>query len=550
MNQEKSLKGFLQSAVISLFLAVFYLGVLKPFNVLEVPNLKAQDLFFRIRNQLTSPPQVLDQIELIIIDDESIEKSNQKWPFKRKIFADLVNDLSEANPRVIAFDFVFSGKSDPVDDFLLSSSFEKARKVILASFVDTNGNYILPYQELLSQATAVGIINKIQDRDLTVRRANLIYPDAEGQIVGLPWELEIAKIARGFRENELNVSSQGIQVGGLKIPFYKNKKALVNYRFDFAEIKPVRFWGLSKNQDLRSKFSGKIVLIGTTSKVLHDFYHTPLGLLPGVVINLNFLANILSNDFIKPLPSAFITLCLFLFSFAGIYLGLQSGVLTAFLTFGGLSFLFLLLSFGLFLKNYLSDYFTPLLFGWFSFVAVSFYRYFFTLLENIQLRTKVALDPLTGLYNRRFLESNINQVLEKNRELSVLMIDIDNFKIINDTYGHQFGDDVIKNISFAIKEELREGDTAVRYGGEEFCVILPKTTKLEAADLGEKIRTSVSARKFSYVNQVAHFTVSIGVASSKSDQLMASRSLIRAADQALYDAKKTGKNKVALFQNL
>ena len=536
MNKIQS-KTLFRSILAGVCLAIFYLAILKPTGALAIPNLKAQDLFFKIRKNILKPPAILDQIALIIIDDESIEKLNQKWPFQRKVFAELIQDVAKANPRVLASDFVFSGKSDPVDDFLLASAIEQAGSVVLASFVDTNGNYILPHNEFLSQAAGVGIINKIQDQDLTVRRANMGYLDADGKTAGLPWEVEIARIASGVRE----------------VNFHK-PKIRINYRFDFKKIKPIQFWklkGQNTRADLESQFEGKIVLIGTTSKILHDFYHTPLGLMPGVVINMNLLASILSQDFLKPLPLLVPAFFLFLLSFFGIYLSLQLSVLPAFLIYVSGSLLFLLFSFVLFLNNFLSDYFTPLLFGWLGFITVSFYRYFFTLLENIQLRTKVSIDPLTGLYNRRFLEPGINTALERSGEIgiSVLMIDIDNFKAINDTYGHPFGDDVLKNVSFIIKEQLRANDIAVRYGGEEFCIVLSKTGKDEAVQIGERMCQEIAKRKFSYVNQVARFTVSVGVASSAADKLPASRSLIRAADRALYHAKKTGKNRVSSYQN-
>ncbi len=201
MNKIQS-KTLLRPVLISACLSVFYLALLKPVGILETPNLKAQDLLFKIRNSILKTPPVLDQIALIIIDDESIEKLNQKWPFQRKVFAELIENVSKANPRVLAFDFVFSGKSDPVDDFLFASAIEHSPPVVLASFVDTNGNYIVPHHEFLAHAAATGIINKIQDQDLTVRRANMVYQDAEGKTVGLPWELEIARLAKG--ESELN----------------------------------------------------------------------------------------------------------------------------------------------------------------------------------------------------------------------------------------------------------------------------------------------------------------------------------------------------------
>lgn len=523
----------LRALSISFILMLLYLGLLRPLGALETLSLKAQDLLFKVRRHISQPPDVLKEMLLIVVDDESIEQMNQRWPFPRKVFADLIDQLSVKKPKLLAFDFVFSGKSDPVDDFLLANSIERAPPVVLASYVDViTKNYILPDSELLSRAAGAGIINKMQDHDLTVRRANLIYPDVEGSIVGWPWEIEIAKVLFGLDSKQFKV--------------WQSRKTFINYRFDLSHVKRLQFWQLVQNQTLGDLAAGKIVLIGTTSKALHDFHRTPLGLMPGVVINMNLLANILSHDFLKLLPVPWVALFLLVFSFCGIYLSWRFEILSATVCFSAVTALFLLLTFGLFLKEYVFDYLTPLVFGWLGFFVVSFYRYFFTLLENIQLRTKTVTDPLTGLYNRRVLEASIEKGLEKNSEngVSILMIDIDNFKSINDQYGHQFGDDVLKNISFAVKEELRKQDVGCRYGGEEFCVVLPDTRKDHAVQIAERIRSKVENHKFSYVNQMAHFTVSIGVASSQADQLMASRSLIRAADQALYEAKHKGKNRV------
>ncbi len=539
-----------KAALVGLLLMIFYLSVLKPYSVLEIPKLKTQDLFFKIRNSFLKPRAILNDIILIVADDESIEKVNQKWPFKRSLFADLINDLVKVNPRVIAFDFVFSGKGEPLDDFLFSQAVESAGNVILASFVDTNGNYILPSENFLVYAESSGVINKLQDRDLVVRRANLVYQDKLGQIVGLPWELEIARQVSGLNRNDLKLSKNRMTLGTFNIPFNEDKKIFINYRFNLKDTQHIPFWKLMEDKNLLQTFKGKIVLIGATSKVLHDYYRTRVGIMPGVVINMNLLANFLSHDFLKKTPQVLSLLFLLIFSFGGIYLSFEEKLIRAIIIFAGASILFLVFNFLLFLNNFLTDSSTPLIFGWSGFIAISFYRYIFTLIENIQLRSKVILDPLTGLYNRRLLESSIDQQLEKSgkRELSVMMIDIDNFKHINDTYGHQFGDDVIKNVSFAIKEELHEGAIAVRYGGEEFCVIFPRKSKEEATQIAEKIRKKIAARKFSYVNQVTHFTVSIGVASSKPDQLSASRSLIDGADRALYKAKHNGKNQVAIYE--
>jgi diguanylate cyclase (GGDEF)-like protein len=160
----------------------------------------------------------------------------------------------------------------------------------------------------------------------------------------------------------------------------------------------------------------------------------------------------------------------------------------------------------------------------------------------------------------RFLELTIDQELAKLAagvkkrktdpfdELTVLMIDVDHFKRINDTYGHPFGDEVLKCLGETLKESTRQEDVVVRYGGEEFCVVLAHTGKEEALRIAEKIRKAVEQRKLRYVDQEIRFTISVGVASAREDHLSASRRLIQAADIALYNAKWGGRNLVYSYK--
>jgi len=560
------LSSLLKSALIGLFVSAFYLGILHPFSLLEIPKLKTQDLFFAVRHLFVQPRSVLKDIVLITADDESIEKIHERWPFKRRIYAELLNRISAANPRLIGLDFIFSGKGEPSDDFLLSQAIQESGKVILASFVDAKRNYVLPLEEFRTKAQASGVVNKLLDPDLHVRRAGLFYRDKEGKTVSWPWEVEILISFLGLERGKFELTHDGVFFNSRTnktnffVPVYDHKGMMINYRFNLNDIDRIPLWKALEAKDLSDRLRGKIVLAGATSKILHDDYHTPLGLMSGIVVNTNLLANLLAKDFLKKIPLFLNVSFVFLFVFLASYLGLEGNVLRSLILLSLATGVFFGGFFALFANNYLGDCFSPFLGGWLSFLSIAFYRYFHIFLENVQLKGKVVTDPLTGLYNRRVLESRIDTELEKltnaKRErktdplfdLSVLMVDIDNFKKINDTYGHQFGDDVLKNISFSIKENTRKDDLVARFGGEEFCVILPHTNKEEASQIAEKIRASVQAKKFNYVNQVATFTVSIGVASAKTDHLLASRTLIRAADTALYEAKRTGKNKVSLYQ--
>ncbi|MGL1892475.1 MAG: GGDEF domain-containing protein [Spirochaetaceae bacterium] len=149
-------------------------------------------------------------------------------------------------------------------------------------------------------------------------------------------------------------------------------------------------------------------------------------------------------------------------------------------------------------------------------------------------------DGLTGLYNARYLHKILEEEITKNStesvDLAVIMLDVDNFKNYNDTYGHKQGDLVLKSLADVIKRSAREIDISCRYGGEEFTVILPRTTLSAAEDVAERIRTNFEKLKFT--------TVSIGVSEfihgENVDQI------IERADMALYKAKKGGKNRVEL----
>ena len=156
-------------------------------------------------------------------------------------------------------------------------------------------------------------------------------------------------------------------------------------------------------------------------------------------------------------------------------------------------------------------------------------------------------DPLTGLYNRRYLIAHLNhkitELSETGKPLSVLMIDIDHFKSVNDTFGHAFGDEVLRGVAQGISGGLRDSDTVARYGGEEFVVVMPDTTAGEALTVAERLRTAVAGLAFPVPGKddELSMTVSIGAATS-GHSLESVDSLMERSDQALYGAKRAGRN--------
>jgi two-component system cell cycle response regulator len=155
-------------------------------------------------------------------------------------------------------------------------------------------------------------------------------------------------------------------------------------------------------------------------------------------------------------------------------------------------------------------------------------------------------DGLTNLANRKHLDSLLAEEVQRahrhGRELSVLMVDIDHFKTINDVHGHLAGDRVIAGLAHLLRQRLRADDKLGRYGGEEFCAILPETSLENAAAIAETLRTMVATHPFPVDSKRLTVTVSIGAAALKPK--MQSADLYRLADQMLYRAKNQGRNQV------
>lgn len=171
-------------------------------------------------------------------------------------------------------------------------------------------------------------------------------------------------------------------------------------------------------------------------------------------------------------------------------------------------------------------------------------------LENASLYEKVEkmaiTDPLTGAYNHRVLQDEIKHLLKEKRRFSILFIDLDNFKAFNDSLGHITGDKILKEVVRIVGKEIKKRDTLIRYGGDEFVVVMPEVSKEEAKKVGEKIKEGIKkARKIkSYAKKVGiPLTASMGVVSHPDDGKEL-KTLMRKVDDALYRAKKLGKDKV------
>jgi len=175
------------------------------------------------------------------------------------------------------------------------------------------------------------------------------------------------------------------------------------------------------------------------------------------------------------------------------------------------------------------------------------------LVRRLEVQTELlsklaAFDDLTGVYNRRsmfhHLEAELSRCRRYGRSLGVLMVDIDHFKRVNDEHGHLVGDQALRWVAGTLQNELRSMDFLCRYGGEEFCAILPETNRAGVARAGERLRVAIERNMFDVEGAPMSMSVSVGGASWASDESQEFPDLLARADTALLEAKRSGRNQV------
>ena len=174
-------------------------------------------------------------------------------------------------------------------------------------------------------------------------------------------------------------------------------------------------------------------------------------------------------------------------------------------------------------------------------------------LKNVQehgrIKDLAMRDGLTELFNRRIFDETLAQKVKHPdmRPLSLLIIDLDNFKQVNDTFGHQAGDQVLKTVAKILKESCRGHDLVARFGGEEFAIILSQTKVATAHAIAQRIRNRLAKTAFTFEERQLQMTASIGLATCQEGKSGCTSNLVKQADRALYQAKRSGKNKVCVF---
>jgi len=524
-------------------------------------ELSSLDFSFRMRGSLPSNPHIV----IVEIRDPDITGIG-KWPWKRSWHAAIARALNYLGAKYICFDIIFSEPSTEEDDGLFEGALKITKNVYLPfAFQDTPydlDNALMPLERFYSHAQGIGAVNIETDIDGSVRRSALLFQTKEGAYPSLA--LKVAADYLGMKTQEIKpryvlLSNSESKV---KIPL-ENKRMLINWLGKWGET--FKHYGVvdvlaAYKDQLERKESGidvadfkdSICLIAVTATGLCDTKSSPIQPeYPGVGVIATAISNILDKNFIYTPPLWVNILILYLLA-----------LLPSFLIFGEkplkeTAFVFLVggvyfgAEFLLFKKGVYIDLFRPLLGLFASYLSVETYNFVRIAVERQAFFKMSVTDGLTGLYNIRYFKMLVETEIKlaksgSVKNFAIVMSDVDHFKHFNDTYGHQVGDLVLKEVANVLKNSVRSTHIVARYGGEEMIVLLKDTSVKEAVAIAEKIRKNVETHTVKDQNNTYKVAISLGVATFKNgDDVDA---MVKRADDGLYKSKEGGRNCVSCVE--
>ncbi len=394
----------LRIAFLGIVLTLLYLAILVPLGFLQHARLRSADTYSRWRNALRAPPPQADDLLLVTIDEESQRRMQKKWPWDRGVFASFLTRVGQGDPKLVLFDLVLSGASDPAHDAALAQSIRGSPPVLLACYLDDLGNPTLPLSLFTEAGGILGLINKPRDADHSVRRlwAGVHLPGHEEPLYAI--ELKAACLALGIPLQEIRTKKDGLWIGPRRIPVERPGALAINPILSSRQIQTLPFWRILEGEFPPEQVRGKIVLLGTSSEITHDVYPTALGIMPGVMISANGILTVLAGDFLRPFPPAAALLgggavCLMVlfltFQLPAVWGTLAAAAAAALAVGAG----FLLH----FFFGYRVESLSLILLASASWSAAMLYRYSLLAMEALRLHRQAITDPSTGAATARYL---------------------------------------------------------------------------------------------------------------------------------------------------
>ena len=545
-------KIILASLVATLILSCCPKGFFKHLELIS------SNLLFQIRGDRAFDKNII----IIEITDSDIAKVGH-WPWKRSWHASMAVALTKLGAKAIYFDVLFPEPSVEEEDKVFEEAIKFSKKIYLP-FAFSQAPYdiekaTLPIKSFLGNVKGEGSINISPDIDGTFRRIPLLFEAEDKTYPHIA--LKIAEDYLGLETKE--IKPDYILLANfdktVKIPLVAKNTMLINWQGKWGKtFKHYSFLDvLAAYKDFRdgqraaidlNNFKDSICIIALTAMGLTDIKSCPLEPeYPGVGILATAASNILDKDFLYTPPYWVNILLLYLMCLIPAFFIVGEKPLREATVVTLISITYFFIVFFLFKNRLVVNLSSPLLGLVASSMAVGTFS-FVTLSVEKQRLFKVSItDSLTSLYNIGYFKTVLkNEIMltkpDPSRQFCIVMTDVDHFKKFNDTYGHQVGDLVLKEVASVLKISVRSSDIVARYGGEEMIVLLRGVGLKDALTAAEKIRKNVEERTVSDEKNTYKVTISLGVSRFKSADDV--DTVIKRADNGLYMAKESGRNRV------
>lgn len=324
------------------------------------------DILQKIELRFIHPPRGINDIVLVTIDNETIKNMDEKWPYSRSTFAQAIRNLKEAQPKIIAFDFIFYGnsqKGSEEDDMRLKAALQDGTKVIFGAPIDEEGQINVSSAQTISGNISYGIATKLQDFDEITRRGlTYLVSEKNRNNCFFSFEMQLLRAARDIDISTVRTDKDTVlfsNKSGEKwiVPVDSDTKSfLINFRANTRDFKRISFYRVVRGDFDTHYIRNKIVIVGLLSSLLGDFHSTTIGWLPGVILNANSFLTVYLHNFLKEIPKYieifFIIIGTAIISFFTSILSVKK----IFLVICGGILLFFLISLFLLTVGYILDY--------------------------------------------------------------------------------------------------------------------------------------------------------------------------------------------------
>jgi len=584
------------------FLFINYVNqfVVKVGQFLKETETKTLDLRFQLPDRNL---KVNKDVVILGIDDDSFEllyNDYGKYPWTRDIYVKAINYLEADGVDSIAFDLMFNDFQKGFENkdkeliktiiknknVYVSMNFDNRKKENTPNLPDLlkykleNNSYDIEYNEytncnlifkdIIKSSPNIGIINFFRDPDSVSRRTQLFFNYKNDYYPYLAFRVAYDYLKRHehIKMDKFVIDKNNqLIIGKRKIPLDQDGAMLINW---YKPVNPdehvhtfinIPFYKVIKSADLVKHhkkplldpgyFKNKIVLVGISALAQYDIKTTPLNsVYPGVEIQANILNNILDDNPVRKVDLGVdAAICIILSLIIGLLVfktrsSLVSSIMTIIITV----FYIVFASF-IFEKYFIwVGIVNQIIVIMITFTTMYIIKYLIKS-KDFEYTYKLATtDGLTNLYNHRFFQermtSSIEKSLKQKSHFSLILIDIDFFKKFNDTYGHQAGDAVLRQVADTLKKTVRPCDIVARYGGEEMAIILDNMDIDEAIKVADKICKIIANKSFRLSELIeTHVTISLGVSTYPQHGLSPTE-LIEVSDKGLYRAKNDGRNQV------